>query len=112
MIKLGGPKLYFAGAYNTASYAGYIQKTQVFWQAVFQSPSPHSPSGFAARLSKTLFRGRLQYRELRRLSRHLFFSLQSLPYHEIFFEFVARLLIKSYTCNFALTGFEYVLNIP
>ena len=34
---------------------------------IFQSPSPHSPRGFAARLSKTLFRGRLQYRQLRRL---------------------------------------------
>ena len=44
-----------------------IKRTQVFWQAVFQSPSPHSPRSFAARLSKTLFRGRLQYRQLRRL---------------------------------------------
>ena len=34
---------------------------------VFQSPYPHSPRGFAARLSKTLFRVRLQYRQLRRL---------------------------------------------
>ena len=34
----------------------------------FQSPSPHSPRGFATRLSKTLFRGRLQYRQLRRLT--------------------------------------------
>ena len=33
-------------------------------QAVFQRPSPHSPRGFAA---KTLFRVRLQYRQLRRL---------------------------------------------
>ena len=49
-----------------------IQKPVVFGQAGFQSPSPHSPRGFAARLivgsaAKTLFRVRLQSRQLRRL---------------------------------------------
>ena len=49
-----------------------IQKPVVFGQAGFQSPSPHSSRGFAARLivgsaAKTLFRVRLQSRQLRRL---------------------------------------------
>ena len=48
-----------------------IQNTQVLWQAVFVAASPLASGGSAA---KTLFRERLQYRQLRRLEMPMIFE--------------------------------------
>ena len=53
---------------------GGIQITQVLWQAVFLAASPLASSGEA---TKTFFRARLQYRQLRRLTINGLFALTS-----------------------------------